>query len=113
MLKELYFAKTLIILWLSNCMFEGGGRRIGNGKKELLFTHHRPSGITIEVGSENIEESLLPAKGNIVTYDYDHQTKSGIPVNPRVTRLRTDLFWEDVLRDYTSSSTHNSGTLLV
>eukprot|EP00026_Physarum_polycephalum_P002139 Phypoly_transcript_02143.p1 GENE.Phypoly_transcript_02143~~Phypoly_transcript_02143.p1 ORF type:complete len:817 (+),score=78.77 Phypoly_transcript_02143:221-2671(+) len=66
-----------------------------------------PSGMIIDVSSENIAESVLPTKGNIVTYDFEHLTKGGIPVNPRVLRIRTDLFWDDVLSDYARSA-HNS-----
>ena len=72
-----------------------------------------PNGITIEIGVENVAEDLIPTKGNIVTYTYDHLTKAGIPVNPRITRIRTDLFWEDVLRDYESNSLFAQGTLLL
>lgn len=36
-------------------------------------------------------------KGDVVTFTYDHFTLQGVPVNPVLVRVRTDVSWEDVV----------------
>ena len=57
----------------------------------------RPNGINFKVDSRY----ATPKVGDVVTIDYDtYSLKEGVPVNPKITRIRHDLAWEDVVDDY-------------
>ena len=57
----------------------------------------RPNGINFKVDSRY----ATPKVGDVVTIDYDtYSLKEGVPVNPKITRIRHDLGWEDVVDDY-------------
>eukprot|EP00026_Physarum_polycephalum_P003660 Phypoly_transcript_03673.p1 GENE.Phypoly_transcript_03673~~Phypoly_transcript_03673.p1 ORF type:complete len:675 (+),score=95.36 Phypoly_transcript_03673:213-2237(+) len=38
--------------------------------------------------------------GDIVTLEYESHARKDVPVGPKIVRIRTDVSWEDVLRDY-------------
>lgn len=46
---------------------------------------------------------LLPKKGDVVTFEFDHLLRRETPVNPVVTRIREDIRWDDALSDYSNS----------
>lgn len=50
------------------------------------------------------QAALIPQKGDIVTFQFDHFSRKSLPVNPAISRLRFDLSWNDVLRDFANSS---------
>lgn len=83
----------------------------------------RPSGITFEVDKDGIKSDLVLGTrgvlnseltpetylnpqldairvGNVVTVAYDHYSKFGVPIGAQITRVRFDLPWTTVLRDY-------------
>ena len=39
----------------------------------------------------------MPKKGDIVSLAYDAYSRRGVPMSPKVTQIRTDLIWEEVL----------------
>jgi hypothetical protein len=45
---------------------------------------------------------VVAATGDIVTFEYENFSRKDAPVNPRVTRVRKDLTWEDTVRDFNS-----------
>jgi hypothetical protein len=45
---------------------------------------------------------VIPKRGEVVTFTYD-SFKSGLPVNPVIYRSRSDVSWEDVVREYSES----------
>jgi hypothetical protein len=40
----------------------------------------------------------------VVTIEYDHFSKTDVPVDPKLTRIREDLEWKDVLRDFVNEN---------
>jgi hypothetical protein len=48
-----------------------------------------------------------PKKGDIVTFEFDYGTRTVAPANPKITRIRKDLSWEEVQRDYERDSQLN------
>jgi hypothetical protein len=60
----------------------------------------RPTGHTFELGSESSQVEVK--RGDIVTLSYENYTRVLKPINPILTRVRTDVTWKDVL--------HGSGT---
>lgn len=48
--------------------------------------------------------------GDIVTFDHENYARGEIPTNPKISRIRKDLVWNDVLRDYADRK--KSSTLL-
>jgi hypothetical protein len=49
---------------------------------------------------ENVKINPRPIKGDIVTFSYQNFAKFRMPQKPTITRIRTDLEWEDVIRNY-------------
>eukprot|EP00026_Physarum_polycephalum_P003272 Phypoly_transcript_03282.p1 GENE.Phypoly_transcript_03282~~Phypoly_transcript_03282.p1 ORF type:complete len:817 (+),score=97.02 Phypoly_transcript_03282:362-2452(+) len=47
-------------------------------------------------------------KGDIVTYSFDGYTTDGLPINPIITRARTDVTWEDVVQNQAIVTPHAS-----
>jgi hypothetical protein len=41
-----------------------------------------------------------PKKGDIVTFAYETYSRSSVPVHPKVFRIRTDLNWEAVVKNF-------------
>lgn len=42
-------------------------------------------------------ECDTPRKGDVVTFSYECYSRKAIPVKPTITRIRTDMQWEEVL----------------
>ena len=59
----------------------------------------RPSGIEFSVDFPATVELQI---GDVVTIDYKNYFHNEAPVEPRITRVRSDLKWEEVLNDYLS-----------
>ena len=60
-------------------------------------------------------ECELPNKGDIVTFSYDSYARRSEPVNPSIIRIRQDMTWDDVVRNYESEAPvqdPNTGNLL-
>eukprot|EP00026_Physarum_polycephalum_P001147 Phypoly_transcript_01148.p1 GENE.Phypoly_transcript_01148~~Phypoly_transcript_01148.p1 ORF type:complete len:746 (+),score=87.76 Phypoly_transcript_01148:82-2319(+) len=85
-------------------------------RKSLLL--RLPDGMTFPVPIEKNQfpHMEIPKKGDVVTITYDHYSRRERPSNPRVLRKRSDVTWQNVLRDYgvvTSSRELNDKTTLV
>lgn len=59
---------------------------------------NRPNGKTFEI--RDIDEGIDLEEGDVVTIEYDSQSRRETPVNPRITRIRSDTNWETVLAEY-------------
>lgn len=44
-----------------------------------------------------ITELLIP--GDIVTFSYDNYSRKEVPVNPKIIRIRSDMSWQDVIKN--------------
>jgi hypothetical protein len=45
--------------------------------------------------------SHIPLKrGDIVTFTFDFYSGKAVPVNPVITRKRSDMMWDDVIREH-------------
>eukprot|EP00026_Physarum_polycephalum_P001892 Phypoly_transcript_01895.p1 GENE.Phypoly_transcript_01895~~Phypoly_transcript_01895.p1 ORF type:complete len:897 (+),score=113.58 Phypoly_transcript_01895:334-3024(+) len=49
-------------------------------------------------------EELKLTKGDIVTFSHDRFSKTSLPVNPVIERIRSDLSWEYMVRNYWENS---------
>jgi hypothetical protein len=41
----------------------------------------------------------------VVTIDHDGLSEFGLPISPKISRIRTDLSWKDVMYDYSQRNT--------
>lgn len=65
-----------------------------------IENEYRPDGTLFQAPSQPLLESEMPKKGDIVTFTYDNLWNRTIPVNAEVIRVRNDLFWRDIIRDF-------------
>ena len=65
----------------------------------LLTFLCRPSGIEFSMDFPATVELQI---GDVVTIDYKNYFHNEVPVEPCITRVRSDLKWEEVLNDYLS-----------
>eukprot|EP00026_Physarum_polycephalum_P000668 Phypoly_transcript_00669.p1 GENE.Phypoly_transcript_00669~~Phypoly_transcript_00669.p1 ORF type:complete len:889 (+),score=100.09 Phypoly_transcript_00669:213-2879(+) len=63
-----------------------------------------PNGTKLQLEHQQISADELPEKGDVVTIEYDHFSKTDVPVAPILTRIREDLEWKDVLRDFVNDT---------
>eukprot|EP00026_Physarum_polycephalum_P002682 Phypoly_transcript_02690.p1 GENE.Phypoly_transcript_02690~~Phypoly_transcript_02690.p1 ORF type:complete len:880 (+),score=98.16 Phypoly_transcript_02690:33-2672(+) len=59
-----------------------------------------PSGMMFKVPPSSVEVRSYPKKGDIVMLSYEKLSSLGIPVEPKLVRIRTDLSWEEVVINY-------------
>lgn len=57
-------------------------------------------------------ETLVPQKGDVVSFSYKGFTPAGIPVDPQLVSIRTDLDWQDVLQNHVQDLAMNGAILL-
>ena len=58
----------------------------------LTLSHFSPDGVVFTLPSP------IPLKrGDIVTFTYDNYSRYAIPIRPKVSRVRKDLAWEEVV----------------
>eukprot|EP00026_Physarum_polycephalum_P002957 Phypoly_transcript_02966.p1 GENE.Phypoly_transcript_02966~~Phypoly_transcript_02966.p1 ORF type:complete len:695 (+),score=87.59 Phypoly_transcript_02966:171-2087(+) len=65
-----------------------------------------PSGQNFTMPYKNSDASFLGTalkRGSIVTLQFDHFSRHEIPVNPTFVRIRTDVIWEEIVRNYALS----------
>lgn len=43
---------------------------------------------------------VLVKSGDIVTLSYENSSRSLVPINPTITRIRLDMSWRDAVRNY-------------
>lgn len=48
----------------------------------------------------------MPEEGDIVSFSYDSFSRRLAPVNPTIFRIRKDIDWDDVIRNYESEILH-------
>lgn len=68
----------------------------------IINDAYRPNGTKFLVEHESITTQETPEEGDVVTVDYEQFSRRDLPIEPRIIRIRTDLEWRDVLRDYAS-----------
>eukprot|EP00026_Physarum_polycephalum_P001049 Phypoly_transcript_01050.p1 GENE.Phypoly_transcript_01050~~Phypoly_transcript_01050.p1 ORF type:complete len:906 (+),score=142.25 Phypoly_transcript_01050:476-3193(+) len=59
-----------------------------------------PDGVTFVVSAQNVKPGLRPKIGDIVTFSYEDFSRKASPVNPNIYRIRTDVSWKDVVRNF-------------
>ena len=71
-----------------------------------ILTHFicSPNGTKLQLSHQQVITDDLPAQGDVVTVEYDHFSKTDVPVDPKLTRIREDLEWRDVLRDFVNEN---------
>lgn len=69
-----------------------------------MLTFYRPSGVTFKVPPHQFKFLAKPKLGDVVTFEYESFSRSEIPKNPKICRIRKDVEWEDILRNYARDS---------
>lgn len=73
----------------------------------MVFIFFRPDWTLVKASiSDNAD--TVPKKGDIVTFEYNSFSRYALPVAPNITRIRKDIDWQHVVREYASDS--NDGT---
>ena len=62
----------------------------------LVLILFRPNGVTFEVPPHDV---LIPtpAIGTVVTFCYESYARRDVPLNPIITRVRSDIVWNDMI----------------
>lgn len=47
----------------------------------------------------------IEIKGTVVTFSYESFSQNGVPANPRMSRVREDISWKQILLDFSSHGT--------
>ena len=84
---------------------ERGGERERRNREEeaqLNLLLYSPGGEQFEMTSDGPHYKV----GDVVTVEYESHARREVPVGPRIVRIRTDVSWEDVLRDHASDLTN-------
>eukprot|EP00026_Physarum_polycephalum_P003407 Phypoly_transcript_03418.p1 GENE.Phypoly_transcript_03418~~Phypoly_transcript_03418.p1 ORF type:complete len:724 (+),score=75.11 Phypoly_transcript_03418:129-2300(+) len=69
-----------------------------------------PSGRTFEASLPPNAE-INPKMGDVVTFEHEIAARREIPTNPKISRIRKDLVWNDVLRDYATRKKSSAKTV--
>jgi hypothetical protein len=56
--------------------------------------------MVFDVNYEQYNPDLKFKSGDIVSFSYDNYSRNAVPVNPFVYRIRMDLTWLHVVRNY-------------
>jgi signal peptidase I len=57
------------------------------------------------------DDGPKPKKGDVVTFEFDYGPRTVGPANPKINRIRKDVSWEEVLRDYERDAQLNGSPL--
>jgi hypothetical protein len=71
--------------------------------KNRFSLFYSPNGITFQVPQTALGDELLHTKvkkGDVVTVAFENYSRKSIPVNPKITRIRKDMTWENVLHEF-------------
>jgi hypothetical protein len=62
-----------------------------------LMNLSRPTGEIFSVPRHNVRIDPQPSKGDIVTFSYAINARRELPINPEITRIRTNITWTDII----------------
>eukprot|EP00026_Physarum_polycephalum_P002112 Phypoly_transcript_02116.p1 GENE.Phypoly_transcript_02116~~Phypoly_transcript_02116.p1 ORF type:complete len:954 (+),score=114.83 Phypoly_transcript_02116:59-2920(+) len=102
--------RTSLLLKIKSCAGDKEGIVVEASSQSILL--ELPNGITFQVSRDDVHVPKLEV-GDIVSFSYDSYGRGHAPVNPKVYRIRTDLSWEDVCRNYASERMHLNAHLQV
>ena len=54
--------------------------------------------------ADDVLYDATPKKGDVVTFSFETYSRNPIPVRPKIFRVRTDVFWEDIVRTHVKDS---------
>eukprot|EP00026_Physarum_polycephalum_P001864 Phypoly_transcript_01867.p1 GENE.Phypoly_transcript_01867~~Phypoly_transcript_01867.p1 ORF type:complete len:897 (+),score=81.10 Phypoly_transcript_01867:37-2727(+) len=108
-----------LILRKPNSLYERGKSssllklKVARGDKEAIVVDVRTSLVILKLPDNTkflINEPPLPnlKKGDVVTFSYDHFSSKGIPVKPKLLKIRTDVLWKDFFSDVPSPHARNN-----
>jgi hypothetical protein len=79
----------------------------------LIYLPSRPTGVTFEIPTKNVQTSPLPVQGDIVTFKYETNSQKSKLNKAVVFRVREDLTWKDVVTSFTHQVTLSNGIVLL
>jgi hypothetical protein len=71
---------------------------------------YRPNGVTFVVPPEDVLIAK-PAVGDVVSFSFESHNRRDVPVGPKIYRIRTDVSWEDLVRNTLKDNKSLNGTL--
>jgi hypothetical protein len=77
----------------------------------IYFFTFRPSGIVFAVDKVDFNLNVALNKGDVVTIEYEGRSRNEVPTNPKFSRVRTDISWDDVCSEYNNAGP-STGTLI-
>lgn len=66
----------------------------------MINNQNRPSGLAFSVPASNVQLTSRPKRGDIVSFSYESYSRYAVPLHVTVFRIRQDLSWGDVIRNY-------------
>ena len=66
---------------------------------DIYLPYHRSNGISFTIPVSNVDPELLDRikEGSIVSFEFENYSQSEMPVKPKITKIRNEIKWEDVL----------------
>jgi hypothetical protein len=69
------------------------------------FYLNRPNGTIFQTSPQRLALDHIPRRGDVVTFTCENFSPRSIPVNMEIFRVRNDVSWLDVVRDYAANKT--------
>ena len=63
-----------------------------------LSLFYRPDSRTLTVHMSNVQLSSSLQRGDIVSFSYEKLSKTSLPVDPKIYKIRRDISWTDVIQ---------------
>eukprot|EP00026_Physarum_polycephalum_P001081 Phypoly_transcript_01082.p1 GENE.Phypoly_transcript_01082~~Phypoly_transcript_01082.p1 ORF type:complete len:1032 (+),score=114.94 Phypoly_transcript_01082:178-3273(+) len=95
--KSIYEHGRSSLIWKVKAAKADSEALVVRAEKNMPVILQLPTGTHFEV-AQPLEQGIVLKRGDVVTFTYDLM-KFGLPVNPVIYRTRSDISWEDVVRD--------------
>lgn len=76
----------------------------------LKFTLRRPNGTIFQIDIS--ETPVKIKKGDIVEFSYVRHARQSAPTHPTILRIRKDVTWEEVLRNWDEKTSETNSVLM-
>lgn len=74
----------------------------------MTIAFFRPNGNIFTVPFEDNQVANLKM-GDVVTFAFENSLRRGVPLNPKIVKLRNDISWQDVIRSYKKDTAYLNG----
>lgn len=76
----------------------------------FVISYHvrRASGYFFETDQAQLPSNLSLKEGDIITFACETYSANSIPVKPQILRIRQDVTWQTILKEYAQDSKQGS-----